>query len=95
MIANKAFWDGLAPDVRAALEKAMAEATEYANSIAQQENDDALAAMKAAGKTTFYELSPKERQAWIKALLPVHKEMASRIGADLVARTQKETGLVD
>jgi C4-dicarboxylate-binding protein DctP len=95
VIANKAFWDGLAPDVRAALEKAMAEATEYANSIAQQENDGALAAMKAAGKTTFYELTPKERQAWIKALLPVHKEMASRIGADLVARTQKETGLVD
>jgi C4-dicarboxylate-binding protein DctP len=95
VIVNKAFWDGLKPDVREALEKAMAEATEYANSIAQQENDEALAAMKASGKTTFYELTLKERQAWIKALLPVHKEMSSRIGADLVARTQKETGLVD
>ncbi|NJO53993.1 MAG: TRAP transporter substrate-binding protein [Bacteroidales bacterium] len=93
VIANKAFWDGLKPDVRAALEKAMAEATEYANSIAQQENDDSLAAMKASGKTTFYELTPQEKQAWIKALLPVHKEMESRIGVDLVARTQKETGV--
>ncbi|WP_126397057.1 TRAP transporter substrate-binding protein [Blastochloris tepida] len=94
VIANKAFWEGLKPEIREGLEKAMAEATEYANSIAQQENDDSLAAMKAAGKTTFHEFTPKEKEAWIKALLPVHEEMASRIGADLIARTQKETGLV-
>ena len=35
VIANKKFWDGLPADVRGQLEKAMAEATAYANEIAQ------------------------------------------------------------
>src|SRR4030081_2744654 len=42
VIANKKFWDGLPPDIRAGLEKAMAEATTFSNDIAQKENDDAL-----------------------------------------------------
>ena len=31
VIVNKKFWDGLPADIRAQLEKAMAEATDYAN----------------------------------------------------------------
>ena len=46
VIVNKKFWDGLPADVRGRLEKAMREATVYANQIAQKENDDALAAMQ-------------------------------------------------
>ncbi|MBV5333032.1 TRAP transporter substrate-binding protein DctP, partial [bacterium] len=41
VIVNKKFWDGLPSDVRGALEKAMEEASKYANDIAQKENDDA------------------------------------------------------
>ena len=51
VIVNKKFWDGLPDDVRGQLSKAMAEATAYANSISQTENDDALAEMKKSGKT--------------------------------------------
>ena len=40
VIVNKAFWEGLPPDIRTALEEAMAEATVYANEIAKQENED-------------------------------------------------------
>jgi C4-dicarboxylate-binding protein DctP len=90
VIVNKQFWDGLPADVRQTLEGAMAEATAYTNSIAQTENDDALAEMKASGKTTFIELTPAQKEAWRKALLPVHQEMASRIGKDLVNELEKE-----
>ncbi|HCL66812.1 MAG TPA: C4-dicarboxylate ABC transporter [Rhizobium sp.] len=92
VIVNKKFWDELPADVRGNLDKAMAEATEYANGIAKAENDQALEAMKAAGKTDFHELTADERAAWRKALLTVHDEMADRIGADLVKRVQQETG---
>jgi len=42
VITNKRFWDGLPAEVRSQLEKAMEEATEFANAIAKKENDDAL-----------------------------------------------------
>ena len=42
MIVNKKFWDGLPADIRTTLEKAMKDATEFANDIAKKENDDAL-----------------------------------------------------
>lgn len=50
VIVNKQFWDGLDPAVREGLEKAMAEATDHANSFAKDDNDQALAAMIAAVK---------------------------------------------
>ncbi len=93
VIVNKKFWDGLPADVRANLDKAMAEATTYANEIAQKENDDALAAMKATGKTEFYALTAAEKAAWMKAMKPVHDEMASRVGKDLLAEIYRETGV--
>ncbi|WP_247870430.1 TRAP transporter substrate-binding protein [Ochrobactrum sp. CGA5] len=92
VIVNKAFWEQLQPEVRTELEKAMAEATEYANSIAKQENEAAIAAMKAAGTTEFYELTDEERQEWIDALRPVQDEMSSRIGADLIAEARAALG---
>jgi len=80
LIVNKKFWDGLPADIRANLDRAVQEATEYVNDIAGQEQDDSMAAMRAAGTTTFYELSDAERKEWITALTPVHKEMTARIG---------------
>jgi C4-dicarboxylate-binding protein DctP len=90
VIVNKKFWEGLPADVRATLEGAMNEATSFANAIAQTENDDAMAAMKASGKTEFYTLTAAEREAWTKALLPVHKDMEGRVGKELMQAIYKE-----
>ena len=84
VIVNKAFWEGLPADVRSELTQAMKEATEYERSIAQSDNDDALAKVIAAKTTTVYELTPAEREEWKKALIPVHKEFEDVIGADLI-----------
>lgn len=90
VIVNKKFWDGLPSSVRSNLEDAMRDATRYANTIAHQENEAALEAIRKTGKTTIYALSEKEREAWRQALIPVHKEMESRIGKDLIAAVYKE-----
>ncbi len=92
VITNKKFWDGLPADVRGPLEQALKESTDYANKIAKEENDNSLAAVKASGKTQVYVPSAAERMALKKALVPVHKEMASRIGQDIIDAVYKETG---
>ncbi len=92
VVVNKKFWDGLPADVKPQVEKAMADATTYANGLSQQENDDAITAMKKAGTSTFYDLTPEERAEWMKALEPVTAEMTSRVGKDLIAAFQKEAG---
>jgi C4-dicarboxylate-binding protein DctP len=91
VIVNKKFWDKLPADVRTQLDSAMREASKYANTIAQQENDKALEAVKKAGTTTVYVPNEKERAAWQAALLPVQKTMEDRIGKDLIAAVNKAT----
>jgi C4-dicarboxylate-binding protein DctP len=90
VIVNKKFWDGLPPEVRRALEQAMREATSYEKTIAQRDNDLAMEAIRRAGKTVVYSLSPQEQAAWRRALLPVHKQMESRIGKDVVNAIARE-----
>ncbi len=94
VIVNKKFWDGLAPDIREALDKAMAEATVYANDIAEQENAQAIADMKKSGRTTFYEPTPAEQAAWQRALEPVTNEMTGRVGRDLIEEFRREAAAV-
>jgi C4-dicarboxylate-binding protein DctP len=89
VIVNKKFWDGLPADIRVTLEQAMREVTVFERDIAQKENDEALAKVKAAGTTTVYTLTPKEREEWRAALLPVHKEFESVIGKDNIDAINK------
>lgn len=92
VIVNKKFWDGLPADVRTTLEGAMVDATKYANQIAEQQNLRDLESVKKSGKTTIYTPTPAEKAALKAALVPVHKKMESRIGADLIQSIYKETG---
>jgi C4-dicarboxylate-binding protein DctP len=92
VVVNKKFWDGLPADVRGPLEQAMKEATDYANKIAQEQNDKDLESVRKAGKTLVYTPTKDERMAFKKALIPVHQKMESRIGAELIKSIYKETG---
>jgi C4-dicarboxylate-binding protein DctP len=92
VVVNKKFWDGLPADVRTALTKAMQESTKVANDIAFQDNQDALAKVKASGKTTVYAPTNAERFLLKKAMVPVHKQMASRIGDETIQEIYKVTG---
>jgi C4-dicarboxylate-binding protein DctP len=92
VITNKKFWDGLPADVRTQLEKAMAEATDFANGAAQKDNDDAIAEMTKSGKTEMVELTAEQKAAWHKVLDPVATEMEGRVGKETIAEFRKETG---
>jgi Bacterial extracellular solute-binding protein, family 7 len=63
VIVNEKFRAELPADVRAALEDAMEKATAYANEIAKKDNDEALAAVNASGRSQFVTLSAQERLA--------------------------------
>ena len=91
VIVNKKFWDKLPADIRAQLEAALKEATEYANNIAQQENDQALENIRKSGKTVIYVPTDAERAEWRKTLVPVHNAMEERIGKELIAAVNKAT----
>ncbi len=93
LVVNKKFWDGLAPDLQAALGKAVRQATEYEAQLVTQENAEALAELRASGKTQVQDLSAAEREVWRKTLWPVHKEMEPRIGAVLLNQVYQATGV--
>ncbi|HEY9106006.1 MAG TPA: TRAP transporter substrate-binding protein [Roseateles sp.] len=94
VIVNKKFWDGLPADIRTQLEGAIKDATTYANAIAATENATALDKIKASGKVTVYTPTPAEINEWKKALMPVHKEMESRVGKATIDAAYKAAGFV-
>jgi C4-dicarboxylate-binding protein DctP len=91
VIVNKKFWDGLPPDIRTQLEGAMKDATKYTNAIAEQENQQALDAIKKQGKTEVYVLTAAEKAEWRKALLPVRKDVEGRVGKEVLNAVDKES----
>jgi C4-dicarboxylate-binding protein DctP len=91
VIVNSKFWNGLPGDVRNQLNKAMDEATDYTNSIAVKENEDALAEIKASGKTTLQTLTPEQQKAWRTAMQPTYAWAKGRVGAEVLDILSKAT----
>ena len=92
VVVNKKFWDGLPADIRGQLETAMKEATAFGNGQSAKENEEALAAIKKAGKTEIETLTPEQDAAMRKAMEPVYKDVATRVGQPLIDEFVKETG---
>jgi C4-dicarboxylate-binding protein DctP len=94
VIVNKKFWDGLPADIRTTLEGALKDATAVANQMATKENVEDLEKMRASGKTTIYTLTAEETNEWKTALMPVHKEMESRLGKATIDAVYKAAAFV-
>ncbi len=90
VIVNSKFWSGLPADIRGQLDKAMNDATDYTNSIARQENEDALAEIKKLGKVQLHYLNDEQRKAWQKAMQPTYKWAKGRVGAEVLDMIAKE-----
>ena len=93
VIVNTKFWNGLPPDIRGQLDKAMAEATDYTNSIAAKENEDALADIKKNGKATLHYLTADQKKAWQTAMRPTYKWAKGRVGGEALDLLAKELHL--
>src|SRR3984957_4972229 len=92
VVVNKKFWEGLPADIRTQCEKAMKEATAFGNGQSVKENDDALEQIKKSGKTEIIALTPEQDAAMRKAMEPVYKDVATRVGQPLIDEFIKETG---
>ena len=76
-------------DVRGQLEKAMNEATAYANKISESENAEARDEIKKSGKTEIIIPTGAEMAAMQKAMEPLYQDMASRVGKQLIDDVRK------
>jgi C4-dicarboxylate-binding protein DctP len=94
VIVGKRFWEGLPEDIRTALKAAMAEATTYERSIAQQENDRALEKIRAAHTTEIYPLPAAEKALWRKALEPVYQKFTPSVGKDTLEAIERSVAEV-
>lgn len=92
VIVNKKFWDGLSPEIRAALESAMRDATTYANEAAEKGNAAALESLKAAGRTQIIELTADQKLAWRQALAKVHLHAEGKVPKEFLKNIYQETG---
>ena len=92
VIANKKFWEGLPPDIRSALTVALKGTTAYFYSMAKQEDDAALEAVRKTGKMEIYTPTPQEQVEWKKAFAKVHRDMEGRVGKEMLESIYKETG---
>ena len=94
LITNKKFWDGLPADVKAPLQRAVKESTDFFNETAAKDNDEALEKIKASGKLQVHVLTAEEKKPWVAKLMPIHKEMQGRFGKDFIERIYKASGFV-
>ena len=89
VLINKKFWDGLPEEVRTVVSDAMRDATKFNDENSEKDNERALEGIIKSGKTTVYKLTPEEKAAWKKQMLPVHKQVEERIGKDLIQAVYK------
>lgn len=82
VVTNKKFWEELSGAIRRQLERALQEATAYERDIAASENEQALAAVRASGRTEIYVLPALERKRWRETLLAVHRRFERMVGRD-------------
>ena len=93
VVVNKKFWDGLPADIRTTLDGAMKDASKFNDQVYAKDEAAAIAGIKASGKSTIYTPTPAEKAMWVKAMLPVQDEMASRVGKDTITAIRGATGV--
>lgn len=89
VMANADRWHNLDPDIREALEDALAESTEWIRQNAEQMNAEDLERIRASGRVEIHEQTPAERAAWLEALEPVYDAFAATIDGDLILALQE------
>lgn len=80
VVTNQRFWRSLSPPEKLLLERALGEALDYGNQIADIQNDKAMAALREAGSTRIHTLTSAQRTALRRSVQPAYDELAQRIG---------------
>jgi len=88
VVTSTEWWAGLPVDVRDQLATILAEVSETRNAQSTAVNDDAKAAVIAAG-STVRQLTPEQRTSWVAAMKPVWAQFEGDVGADTIAAAQE------
>lgn len=84
VVANATFWDKLPKDIRAELDKIMAEVTVKANKVADDFNEADKKKIIAAKTSEIITPTKDQLAQWRKAMEPVYKKFEAEIGKDLI-----------
>ncbi len=87
VVTSTEFWEGLPGDVRDQLSTILKEVTEMRNSEAFAVNEEAKAAVIAAG-SEVRQLTAEQRAEWVAAMKPVWKKFEKDVPAELVEAAQ-------
>lgn len=94
VVVNKKFWDNLPSTSRTIIERAMREATAYANDLVEQDNAHALSLLRKNPNLRIHALTSSEEQAWRQALQPVRTDLENRIGKAIVSAVYAEASRI-
>ncbi|MGQ0708897.1 MAG: DctP family TRAP transporter solute-binding subunit [Rhodoferax sp.] len=80
LVVHQRFWDNLAEEDRELIQTALAQALHWGNAIAQHENDQALAALRASATTRIHTPASAQRERLRQAMQGVYLGLEGRIG---------------
>ena len=84
VVTSKEFWGDLPAGIRAEVKKALDEAIEYGNSVANEKGVSDKQRIADSGRSKILQLTDTERQQWVKAMQPVWGKFESEIGKNLI-----------
>lgn len=88
VVTSTKWWDGLDADIRDQLSTIITEVTETRNAESAKVNQEAKAAVIAAGGVVR-ELNAEQRAAWVEVMKPVWAQFEGDVGSDNIAAAQK------
>jgi C4-dicarboxylate-binding protein DctP len=88
IFVNKSYWESMPKDLRKLVDEALAEATEYAQNLAAEENQKSFEKIKKLGTVEVYEMTQEEKDALKEALKPVYDEFTETITPELIEGIQ-------
>lgn len=80
IVTSERFWKSLSEAQRTLINRALREAIDHGNHVADAENDKALQALREAGGTRIQTPTPAQRAQLRLAVQPVYEQLKSRIG---------------
>lgn len=89
VLTDQSFFDRQTPETKRILLEAMEETTAWNEKHAEQMNKDQLEDIKRESPIAIHELTPAERQKWMKALDPLYDEAERIIGSTLIKQIRE------
>ena len=88
VVTHQRFWENLPAGDRRIMQGALEDALVFGNEIADAQNDKALAALHLTGAAHIHNPTPAQTRLLKNASMPVHAELAARIGQDWLRTVQ-------